>query len=550
MNEVVRINLDNEMDLILAHKRCMKISELCGLPAGSQTRFATAVSEIARCAIANGQQSVLLLGIEVYRPTQKSIVAIIQDEVDLRERSPEAYAYARRISGNIEYEKTKGHYETTIAYHIPSPGLINDTKINGFKDYFRFEPAISPYDEIRKKNIELIALSEKLAESESKYKQLADTLPLLVFNVDQLGRVNLTNNWLNRYLGVPFTAFDRTVLAQVLFLDDLEKVLSEWDKIRKRGGNIQMEVRVKHEDQYYWHLLSVVPIGGDDGPAIRHWTGFLVDIDAQRAIESTRRDNDVLKEMREQLERANAVLQVKNRELQQFAFVASHDLQEPLRKIMIMASRALENMPQDESDRLYISKINAAAGRMSNLISDVLNYSRIADFSPSFSAVDLNEIIAEVQDDLTQFIEDRQAKLTVRHLPTVQGMHTMLKQLLFNLVSNALKFNSSQPVISISSTLVSAMDETLAVLPDGNYHRIEVADNGIGIDDKYSGKIFNMFQRLHAREAYGGNGIGLALCRTIAENHNGAIGFVSETGKGTTFKVWLPVSSEAMIGTP
>ena len=151
MKEIVKINLDNEMDLILTHKRSMKIAELCGLSTAAQTIFATAVSEIARCSISQGKDSHLILGIDFLKGGKKDITAIIYDRVDLSVASSQPFDYVRRLLGDLQYELINGIYNITLSYKIAQPGLISENKVQTFRDYFKLEPPLSPYDEIRKK---------------------------------------------------------------------------------------------------------------------------------------------------------------------------------------------------------------------------------------------------------------------------------------------------------------------------------------------------------------------------------------------------------------
>lgn len=541
MQEVVKINLDNEMDLILAHKRSMKIAELCGLPSSAQTRFSTAVSEIARCSIANGKQSVLVLGINVIRPTQKEILAVITDALDIKKISPEAFAYAARISGNIEYTSESGKFITKLSQPVSSPGLLSETKIKGFKEYFQYEPPLSPYDEIRKKNIELIALSEKLGESENRYRQLTDTLPVLICIADDRDRILLSNARLKDYLEVPLAAFDRNSILQFIAAEDAESVLAGWDKAKKSGSGFYGQARIKKDKAKVWHLVSIIPNKSENG-TFNSWLIFFVDIDAQKIVEETLIDNSELKIIQEQLEKSNSQLSFKNKELQQFAFIASHDLQEPLRKIKIMLSRASGYLSDEQREDIYLDRISASAERMSELIADVLHYSRIEDSSKLFTTVNLNEIVPEITNDLSVIIEEKSALIEVGVLPEITGIATQLRQLLYNLINNALKFNEGKPVITITATLLHAADCPLELRLVGDQHLITVSDNGIGMDIAYSDKVFNMFQRLHHRDTYAGNGIGLALCRRVVENHNGVITFTSQLNEGTTFYIYLPVT--------
>lgn len=543
IKEIIQINLDNEMDLILAHKRCMKIAEMCGMASSFQTRFSTAVSEVARCAIAKGKNSLLVLGLNIVKPTQKEIVAVITDSVDLKSCSPEAFTYASKISESIQYDYSNQQSTTQIRQRITAPGLLSEMKIKSIIDYFKFEPPLSPYDEIRKKNIELIALSEKLAESENKYKQLANTIPILICVLNERNAVLLANESLETYLEKPFLSFDRKTLANFIHLEDIDAILEGWNKAKQNRSNFLAETRIKKGSKYLWHLISIIPNKAEDG-SFNSWLVYFVDINAQKMIVETLKDNTELKLTKNELENVNSKLRFKNKELEQFAYIASHDLQEPLRKIMIMLSRAGEHLTEDQKKKYYFDRITLAAGRLSNLITDVLNYSRIENKEQYFGEVDLNEIIVDVLSDLSLVIEEKNALVNVNPLPKVFGLDTQLRQLLYNLINNALKFNTDQPTVTISSEDVPK-DENLLTSAE-NYHVISIADNGIGMDGKYSERIFDMFQRLHERDQYGGNGIGLALCRRIIENHNGMIKFNSKPGEGTTFWIYLPKKQAAI----
>lgn len=536
MKEIIQINLDNEMDLILAHKRCMKIAEMCGMPSSFQTRFSTAVSEVARCAIAKGKNSLLVLGINIIKSTQKEIVAIITDSEDLKSCNPEAFNYAAKISGHIQYNYFDNQFTTTISQPVLSPGLLTETKIKGFIDYFKYEPPLSPYDEIRKKNIELIALSEKLTESENKYKQLANTIPILICVINERNNVLLVNESLENYLEKPLLTFERKTLTHFIHSADIDNVLEGLKRAKQNRSDYIGETRIKKGTNYIWHLVSITPNKAEDG-TFNSWLVYFVDINAQKMIVETLKDNTELKMIQLELESANSQLRFKNKELQQFAYIASHDLQEPLRKIMIMLSRAGADLTEDQKKKFYFDRITLAAGRLSNLITDVLNYSRIENSEQYFEEVDLNKVIEEVLGDLSLIIEEKSAVIKVDQLPKVSGLDIQFRQLFYNLINNALKFNSGNPAVTIGYGDIPN-DPNFTGSAE-KYDVISVEDNGIGMDSSYSGRIFDMFQRLHERDQYGGNGIGLALCRRIIENHNGLINFSSKPGVGTTFWIYL-----------
>lgn len=256
-----------------------------------------------------------------------------------------------------------------------------------------------------------------------------------------------------------------------------------------------------------------------------------------------------LQELNRSLELANQELSRKNEELESFNFIASHDLQEPLRKIQVYSNRIAENAVQDLSPtvREYFSRINAASKRMQKLIEDFLLFSQSANASQPQELVDLSKAVEEIKGELITRIEEKKAAISMSPLPKVYGVPFQIKQLLVNLVSNALKYTRDgiAPEIEISGDLIegSKIDEPAAD-PRMLYARVSVADNGIGFDPKYKRKIFELFQRLHSKNHYSGTGIGLALCKKILQNMNGFIKAESQPGKGSVFTFYIPATRE------
>lgn len=247
----------------------------------------------------------------------------------------------------------------------------------------------------------------------------------------------------------------------------------------------------------------------------------------------------------EELEESNRQLVHSNNELAQYAYIASHDLQEPLRKIRIFSdilntqdSLAADNKP-------IVQKIMRSAERMSLLILDLLEFSRLLKSETLIRPVQLAEIMHEVVNDFELTIAEKEAIIEIAPLPVIEAVSLQMNQLFFNLVSNALKFSSpgTAPHISIAAKVLSLEEAGKYVdkpLPFCNYYHITFADNGIGFEAKFAEHIFEVFKRLHGHDIYPGSGIGLALCRRIVNNHHGVMYAESETGKGTTFHIVLP----------
>lgn len=280
--------------------------------------------------------------------------------------------------------------------------------------------------------------------------------------------------------------------------------------VRSNGEEIVVESR--------WALQT-----GRDGEPV----GFL----------EINRDITLKKKAEEALESYMERLQLTNQELQEFASVASHDLQEPLRKIQIFGERLRSRCAEgiDEVSKDYLIRMEKSANRMQDLVRDLLRYSRVAVKPVPFRELDLNEVVKEVVQILEFEVRRRKGKIKLSALPTIDADPTQMKQMFQNLLGNALKFqrDNEPPVVKVTGKI------------QGGFCRIIVEDNGIGFDEKYLDRIFAPFQRLHGHKKYEGTGIGLSICRKVAERHGGTITAKSRTGKGTKFVVILPVKQRA-----
>jgi signal transduction histidine kinase len=248
-----------------------------------------------------------------------------------------------------------------------------------------------------------------------------------------------------------------------------------------------------------------------------------------------------------ELKEANLNLERVNNNLEQFAYVTSHDLQEPLRKIKIFSDilQTRSEVGLTNFTKKYLDKIEVSVDRMSALITDLLNFSRVEKSGKAFITTDLNVIIEEVTEDFELAIRDKQILLNISPLSKIDAIPLEMRQLFFNLIGNAIKFarQDIRPVININGRKLTAeeilKDESLN--PLWPYYVIEVRDNGIGFDQKYASQIFTIFQRLHTREVYSGTGIGLALCQKVVNNHHGRIFAEGEENKGAGFFILLPI---------
>lgn len=257
-------------------------------------------------------------------------------------------------------------------------------------------------------------------------------------------------------------------------------------------------------------------------------------------ILSEKRVNELNRQL---IENINS-LESANKELDRFAFMASHDLQEPLRKIRtfcdLLAGRCMDQV--DEEGKMYITRIENASARMQRLIKDILTFSKVTEDSDEFIETDLNTVIQEILTEYKPDIEEKRAAIDVKKIPPLLAKQGLMYPLFSNLISNALKYSKNEEPANINIWSEVCVTDKKNESPDFNnkYLRISIQDNGIGFEQKYAEQVFEMFKRLHAKREYDGSGIGLTLCKKIVEQHNGFIAVRSEVGNGSTFMVTLP----------
>ncbi|AQG79300.1 sensor histidine kinase [Spirosoma montaniterrae] len=312
----------------------------------------------------------------------------------------------------------------------------------------------------------------------------------------------------------------------------------------RRNGIFERYVAVIHNQQAQTFEFDYVAADG-----VRRWLDIRLAPFDTSSVVSTTLDITPIKQAQVSLEVMNDELRRSNENLQQFAYVASHDLQEPLRKVQsfgdLLLSQYADQIDADGID--LVQRMQSAANRMSVLIKDLLTYSRLATQQETSEPQSLNKLITTVLDDLDLVIRESSAAVYVEELPTITGDAGQLRQLFQNLIGNALKFRkpNQSPVISITHRRSGPDNLPMHVSLSGKktgrfYWEICVTDNGIGFDEKYTDRIFQVFQRLHSKSHYAGTGIGLAICQKVAENHGGFIRASSKPGEGATFRVFLP----------
>jgi PAS domain S-box-containing protein len=540
MHEIARVTLENEMDLILAHKRSMKLAEVAGLSLSAQTTFATAVSEVSRTTIETGKKGCLVLSVE-NEQRDKYIVACLINENEMDDRAREGLEYARKLVNRYNISTRGTQTSIELYYYILPSFRIDIFKLDEWRQLFRNEPPISPYEELKRKNEQLQDLSEKVQKSEAQYKILTNALPLIIFSLNPKGELIYANEWLTRFSGETVESLEKGKWKNVIHEDDYDSfALLIKNGITSDALTVKTQTRIKNKKsgEYLWHQVSLSPLKNESGE-LQYWIGYIVDIHAQKVYEQTLMDNIELKQTQEQLKENQLMLEKyidelnrSNRELTQFAFIASHDLQEPVRKLLFYSDYLLQKYTGniDGKGVEYLKNMHGASQRMRNLIQDLLLFSQIHKEKMEFRDIDLNVIANEMHQDLEMTIEEKKATLTIDPLPKIQADGGMMRQLFTNIIGNSLKYSKpgQSPEITVTNQEV-----------DG-YLEIAFADNGIGFDEKYNAQIFTLFQRLHTRDVYEGTGLGLAICRKIVELHNGKIRAEAKEGVGATFYVSLP----------
>jgi len=359
-----------------------------------------------------------------------------------------------------------------------------------------------------------------------------ESIPQIAFTANARGGVDFVNQQWLRFAAsrneFPATHPDDPPLAE------------QWLLSVAAAQPIEKEVRISelHTDQYRYHLLRATPVVVN--AQIVKWVGTLTDIHEQK-MASELLERKVAERTRELLE-INRELELSNHDLQQFASVASHDLKEPLRKIQVFSHLIKDREELTPFVEKNLGKIIKSSERMSNLITDLLSFTRLSA-AEIFQLSDVNHIINDILVDLELVIDEKKAVINVSPIPEMEVIPGLLRQLFQNLIGNAIKFSKPDlpPVIDISAECI---DNPLADTPlpvGGPFCRITVADNGIGFDEKYTDKIFVLFQRLNPREQYEGTGIGLAIAKKIVDKHNGVLSVRSKPGEGAAFIITLPL---------
>ncbi len=408
-----------------------------------------------------------------------------------------------------------------------------------------------------------ILARKQVEESEAKFNTLANSIQNLAWIADGEGWIFWYNKRWYEYTGTTAEQMEGWGWQSVHDPEKLPAVLERWKFSINTGDPFEMVFPLKGADGVFRPFLTrVVPLRDHLGRVVR-WIGTNTDISEQKKAEEAleekvtartlelKQANELLKQKNNEIEVSNAALQQKNadlelinRELETFTYISSHDLQEPLRKIVTFSDLLEEEQHVLNADaKKYLKVIHDSVKRMQSLLKDLLSYSRIQNREDSFHSTAIHSMVNEVLNDFKESIERSNATVESVASGNVKVIPYQFRQLIQNLLSNALKFTSPErpPRIRIASRFEKGKESGRKGLnPEIIYCHLTIEDNGIGFDPEYSERIFEVFQRLHGYDSYPGTGMGLAICKRIVETHQGDISAGSEPGAGAMFHVWIP----------
>jgi PAS domain S-box-containing protein len=449
--------------------------------------------------------------------------------------------YARLL--NEVYATGNVHSESESLFYLNN----GDTEYKMYID-FEYAPMREIDNTISGIKVTLIDVTEKvearkkIEESEKKFRSLTESIPQLIWETDEKGNSLFTSGKWLEYTGVVPTG--EKAWQAMIHPDDLEENTKIWNKSLATGAVYKTDVRVLRKDgTYRWHAVIGEPVLNKDNKIIK-WVGAFTDIQTEKAF--TQELEKQVTARTKELEQKNVELEQMNKELQSFAYISSHDLQEPLRKIQTFATQIIEKESDNLSDsgKDKFQRMQNAAQRMQTLINDLLSYSRTNIQERKFEKVNLSTIIDEVKEDLKEELEQKGAVIEISKTCEASIIPFQFRQLLYNLASNSLKFSNPDVPTVIKMNCEFNKGANLGhhgLSKETEYCHISISDNGIGFEPQYSKKIFEVFQRLHGKLEYTGTGIGLAIVKKIVENHNGIITAQGEKNKGATFDIYIPV---------
>lgn len=391
---------------------------------------------------------------------------------------------------------------------------------------------------------ESVLAEKRLRESERRFREIANLSPMWIWITDAEINVEYANKELLNFIGLShYSEFEGQVWKRIVHPDDIELVFEGFGKAVEKQERISLEYRVKNAETNDYEWFKIVAVPKFENNEIVGFLGTGMNIEQQKSYEENLK-NEVDHRTKE-LASSNLKLEKMNKELQSFAYISSHDLQEPLRKIQMFAEVLMDNEYDQlsTSGKVKFEKIQSAANRMQSLINDLLSYSRTDTEQRVFETIDLEDLVEDIKNDLGEELIKKGGTITLKNSCQLEVVHFQFRQLIYNLLSNSIKYSKVDvpPIVTIATEVIKkakAIDSSLSNTKE--YIQITITDNGIGFEDQFSEKIFEVFQRLHSKQEYVGTGIGLAIVKKIVQNHAGVISASGELNKGSVFKIVLP----------
>ncbi|HUP13719.1 MAG TPA: ATP-binding protein, partial [Niastella sp.] len=383
-----------------------------------------------------------------------------------------------------------------------------------------------------------VLIRMKVEESNREFRVVTDFMPHMIWLTRPDGYHYYYNKQWYDYTGLTYRETEGEGWNHVFHPEDQERAWKVWRHSLQTGEPYEIEYRCRRFDgAYRWFLGRALPLRDESGIILK-WFGTCTDIDDQK------RGADL---MEQKVEERTRELRLMNEQLSQFTYAASHDLQEPLRKISYFLDRLLSSIGPslNEENTHNVDRIEHTTGRMRSLIDHLLAYSNTTLGITGYKEVDLTVVVKEVLEDMEVAIKEKKATIDLKQLPELKGNQQQLRQLFQNLISNAIKYQQigEAPHVQIYSMTVKGVDIQASIPAERRetiFHKIQVKDNGIGFRPEEAEQIFKLFQRLHSKAEYPGTGVGLAIVQKVVENHHGYIRADSEPGKGATFTIHLP----------
>ncbi|WP_179343995.1 CheR family methyltransferase [Winogradskyella ursingii] len=439
---------------------------------------------------------------------------------------------------NLKKAKKTGNINHEIRIQLKNK--VKHVRITGKVLYDENKKPIRAYTGILDITKDKVFL-EKVKESEERFRTISNAAPLTIWITDKNGMCTYINEYWLKFTGS--TINDNLGRGWLKFIhkDDVEAAEKAYADAHTKKEKFSSEYRGRRADgTYFWFLNQGIPAFDMNGN-FNGYLGSFVNINDQ--IEFRDKLEKKVTQRTKEISKVNDELVKLNMDLEEFAYMASHDLKEPLRKIRTFNSLMRSKDIDGNSSEEYSKKIESSAERMVDLIDSILEYSKFEDASDDFEDVVLDEILEQVKSDLALIIKEQNVKIKNKDLGSLNGIPIRVYQLFSNLIRNAIKFNKNSPIIEISTSVINGEDmpKKLNANPELNFKKLIFKDNGIGLDLSKKDYILKPFKKLNSKSDYPGTGIGLAICKRIMDMHHGCIDIESNAGEGSSFILYFPI---------